>query len=212
MLRNLFRHNITLSGLLALWMAFTLTACGPGVLEDAERADVPVITTASAPEPEYVPGSEDGPAQHVPEPVVPDAVTAETRSGLRATLHYFWEAVDYGRKTGQTEPIEEVTHYHCENCNQIIYRWEQIYAEGSWAVLHEETAIEILEIQEHDGWMAVIFEMDEPASDMYMHGDPDQKSSVEGGTSTGWWVEMVYNEQLGQWQIDWLDYDETLIE
>src|SRR5699024_4506665 len=115
-------------------------------------------------------------------------VKEDTAEGAQATVEYFWKAVDYGRLTGETEPIAQVAHYVCESCNQLIYKWEQIYADGAWATLEGETRIKILEVQQNyseerdEQWTAVFFEMAEPSSSFYQDGVLDEDASSEGGT------------------------------
>ncbi|GAA4107168.1 DUF6318 family protein [Enteractinococcus coprophilus] len=191
-------------------IAVALSGCSASEADEARGESSPSEPAETA---EYVAASAEGPAENVPAPVVPDAVKEHSADGARATIEYFWEAVDYGRLTGNTEPIEQVTHYVCESCNQLIYKWEQIYEDGAWAVLDGETSIKIGEVQQNyteetdEEWTAVLFKMDEPSSEFYQDGVLNEDASTEGGESAGWWVEMVYDEDDGQWVIDWLDID-----
>src|SRR5699024_732864 len=84
-----------------------------------------------------------------PKRVLPDAVRESTVDGARATVEYFWAAVDYGRMTGDTQHAAQVAHYVCESCNQLIYKGEKIYEDNAWADLHEATEITVLEVQEN---------------------------------------------------------------
>ncbi len=203
-------------GTLGIALIGVLTGCSPSQADETHEAPSPHVTALD--EQEFVAASADGPAQNVPKPVLPDAVQDNSAEGARATVEYFWQAVDYGRLTGETEPIAQVAHYVCESCNQLIYKWEQIYADGAWAVLATETRVKITEIQQNyseerdEEWTAVFFEMAEPASEFYQDGVLDQDASTEGATSGGWWVEMVYDTDGQQWEIDWLDYDPALDE
>lgn len=192
-------------------IALALSGCAASEADEARSASSPSSEPAETAE--YVAASAEGPAKNVPAPVLPDAVKEHSADGARATVEYFWQAVDYGRLTGDTEPIEQVTHYVCESCNQLIYKWEQIYEDGAWAVLDGETSIKIGEVQQNyteetdEEWTAVLFKMDEPSSEFYQGGVLNEDASTEGGESAGWWVEMVYDEDDGQWVIDWLDID-----
>lgn len=201
-------------GLVTLSLA--LTGCSPSEAEETPADSAPHLEPTESSE--YVAASAEGPAQNVPEPVLPVTVTEHSADGARAALQYFWQAVDYGRLTGDTEPIEQVTHYVCESCNQLIYKWEQIYLDGAWAVLDGETTVSIAEVQQNyteeddEAWTAVLFKMDEPASQFYQDGVLNEDASTEGGESAGWWVEMVYDEDKEQWIIDWLDIDPAMTE
>jgi len=201
---------------LAIGLALVLSGCSASQADEIPNDPSPSIEAAETKE--YVAASPDGPAQNVPKPLLPEAVHDNSAAGARATVEYFWQAVDYGRLTGDTEPIEQVTHYVCEACNQLIYKWEQIYAYGAWAVLDGETSIQIGEVQQNfdedsdEAWTAVLFKMQEPASQFYEDGVLNEDASIEGGESAGWWVEMVYDEDDGQWVIDWLDVDSAFDE
>lgn len=205
------KSTVTPLAFAALGFGLALTGCSPSEADETGSQTVPSIEPVETKE--YVAASAEGPAQNVPKPVLPDAVKDNSADGARATAEYFWQAVDYGRLTGETEHIEQVTHYVCESCNQLIYKWEQIYKDGAWATLDSETSIQIGEVQQNfdnendEEWTAVFFKMDEPASQFYQDGVLNEGASTEGGESAGWWVEMVYDEDDGQWVIDWLDFD-----
>ena len=197
--------------LAALGLGLALTGCSPSEADEPDSQ--PTLGSEPVETEEYIAASAEGPAQHVPVPHLPEAVKDPSTEGARATVEYFWQAVDYGRLTGNTEPVEQVTHYVCESCNQLIYKWEQIYDDGAWAVLDGETTIQIGEVQQNfddendEEWTAVLFKMDEPASQFYQDGVLNEDASTDGGESAGWWVEMVYDEDDAQWVIDWLDMD-----
>lgn len=200
----------------AFGLALALSGCSSSEADEIRSEPSPSIESAETKE--YVAASAEGPAQNVPKPVLPEAVNDNSANGARATVEYFWQAVDYGRLTGDTAPIEQVTHYVCEACNQLIYKWEQIYADDAWAVLDGETSIQIGEVQQNfddandEEWTAVLFKMQEPASQFYEDGVLNEDASIEGGESAGWWVEMIYDEDDGQWVIDWLDLDSAFDE
>lgn len=208
--------SIALAGFLSVVVSTGLAGCTLGEPDGNSRDDT--VEVSSTETQEYVAASAEGPAQHVPKPVLPDAVRENTVDGAKATVEYFWAAVDYGRMTGDTQHAAQVAHYVCESCNQLIYKWEKIYEDNAWADLHEATEITVLEVQENfdaereEDWTAIIFEMQEPSNDFYQDGVLDENVSSKTQTSAGWWVEMMYDETAQQWVIDWLDFDASLAE
>lgn len=206
--------SVVLLGFLSLTISTGLAGCSSGDQDDTGSEDTVEISSTETSE--YVAASADGPAQQVPEPVLPDAVSENTVDGAKATVEYFWEAVDYGRMTGDTQHAAQVAHYVCEACNQLIYKWQKIYEDNAWADLHEATEIRFLDVQQNfdadleEDWTAIIFEMQEPANDFYQDGVLDEEVSSDTQTSAGWWIEMVYDETAQQWVIDWLDFDQGL--
>src|SRR5690625_1948200 len=203
-------------GIVGVALILALTGCSFSEADETHSdasSSIELVETK-----EYLAASAERPAQNVPKPVLPDAVRENTVDGAKATVEYFWAAVDYGRMTGDTQHAAQVAHYVCESCNQLIYKWEKIYEDNAWADLHEATEITVLEVQENfdaereEDWTAIIFEMQEPSNDFYQDGVLDENVSSKTQTSAGWWVEMMYDETAQQWVIDWLDFDASLAE
>lgn len=160
--------------------------------------------------------SGEGPTREVSEPVLPDVARENSPQGAQATLEYFWEGIDYVRQTGYAEPAASVSHYMCDVCTEVIFRWQQIYDAGAWATLDGETVIELVETQSfveedpHAEWTAVVFNVTEPASDFYLDGELVEEESLEETTLEGWWAELIYDETEERWQIEWIDQDDSL--
>src|SRR5690625_7702995 len=137
--------SIALAGFLSVVVSTGLAGCTLGEPEDSSRDDT--VEVSSTETQEYVAASAEGPAQNVPKPVLPDAVRENTVDGAKATVEYFWAAVDYGRMTGDTQHAAQGAHYVCESCNQLIYKLVKIYDDNYWADLHDATVISILAVQ-----------------------------------------------------------------
>ena len=123
-------------------MGLLLTGCGT---DDDVAATPPSSSASSAaatsaePSPDatpadYVPASLDGPAQNVPEPVMPDLAKEESREGAQAFLDYWSDAMWYANQTGNTTYIREIVSEACEVCNDQFAVIEDVYAEGAWFV------------------------------------------------------------------------------
>lgn len=164
----------------------------------------------------YVAASEDGPAQNVREPEIPEEARENTPAGAKATVEYFWQGIDYVRLTGEAGPAASVAHYMCDICTDVIFRWQQIYEDGAWAALHGESELEMVETQSYsdeereDEWTAVIFNVTEPASDFFIDGELVEGETLDEETLDGWWAELTYDEANQQWQIEWIDQDDSL--
>lgn len=201
-------RQLSVVGTLGLALAAGLSGCAvdePAALEHEKSVNISPVEAA-----EYIPASDEGPAQNVPEPTL-DAVASENSpQGAIETVLYFWEAIDYGRLTGDTRHAADVAHYVCDVCSNLIYRWDQIYEDNGWAALHDETQVEVVETHgyhdEHDDrWIVALFSMTEPASDLYQDGELIADESYNAETHDGWWAELRYDETAQAWEIRWLD-------
>ena len=162
--------------------------------------------------------SEKGSAQEVAEPALPEVAQQNSPEGAKATLEYFWEGIDYVRQTGQAQPAASVSYFTCDMCTESIFRWQQIHDAGAWATLDGATEIEVVETQSYldeenqEEWTAVIFNVTEPASDFYLDGELVEDERLAAKTLEGWWAELTYNEAEQQWQIEWIDQDDELVD
>jgi len=207
------RRFVTLP-MLSLPIALGLLGCTAQAEEPLELEDT--VEIAPLDDTSLVPASEAGPAQHVAEPVLPDVARENSPEGAKATITYFWEAVDYVRMTGDAQPAASASHYLCDICTEFIFRWQQLYDAGAWAGLHGATEIEIVETQSYveeddqEAWTAVLFHVTEPASDFYADGELIEEESIASTTLEGWWAELTYDEAEQRWKIEWLDQDDSL--
>ena len=201
-------HSRKLTYLTAFTMVLALAGCSN---TDDETPDLEETTDASVSDPvEYIPASEDGPAENVPEPRLPEAVTKNTEEGATATLNYFWEAVDYARLTGDTEPLSLVSHEKCEFCGDHIEGWQTRYANGDWAVLHGEIDIEVglvkthVDPDEHDEWAEISFVLTEPPADLYVEGKREVPESVDEESRAEWLADLSFDGSAQRWYVEWM--------
>lgn len=193
-----------LASLTALVLTTGLAGCS-----DDDDADLEDTANASDVETEYVPASADGPAQNVPEPSLPAVATENSEEGAEATLQYFWEAVDYARLTGETDPLALVSHESCEFCDDYIEGWQDRYRDGDWAVIHEPIEIDILESNTHfdeqqqDEWTAISYDITQPAADLYVDGEILTEESVEEVNSATWIADLSYDGTSQRWLLEW---------
>ncbi|WP_460668115.1 DUF6318 family protein [Kocuria himachalensis] len=120
-------------------MGLLLTGCGT----DDDVAETPPSSSASSaaatsaePSPDatpadYVPASLDGPAQNVPEPVMPDLAKEESREGAQAFLDYWSDAMWYAHQTGDATYARQVISDACDICMEQLKFVEDVYADDA---------------------------------------------------------------------------------
>lgn len=162
--------------------------------------------------------AEEGSAPDVAEPEYPEVAQQNSPAGAKATVKYFWEGIDYVRQTGQAQPAASVSYFTCDMCTESIFRWQQVHEAGSWATLDGATEIEIVETQSYldeesqEEWIAVLFNVTEPASDFYLDGELVEDEHLTETTLEGWWAELTYDEAQQRWLIEWIDQDDELLD
>jgi len=192
--------------------AFVLVTVLAGCSSEADEGpELEETTDASSPEStEHIPASADGPAQNVPEPRLPAVATENTEEGARATIEFFWRAIDHARLTGDTELLALVSHDSCEFCQDHIVGWQERYSEGNWAVLQGEIEIAIDdtlthfdEVQEEE-WVEISFELTEPAAELYVDGERDDAETLQDASTAKWVADLSFDGSAQRWNIEWL--------
>ncbi|MDN6173133.1 MAG: DUF6318 family protein, partial [Yaniella sp.] len=191
------------ASLAALTLCVVLAGCSND--DDAELDET--MDASEVDSAEYIPASADGPAQNVPEPKLPAVATENTEEGAEATLKYFWEAIDYARLTGETDPIALVSHDSCEFCDLYMEGWQDRYENGDWAVVQGSVEIEIHETDTHLDdeqrlWTAISFSITQPAAALYVDDEKDVEESVEAN-SAAWIADLSYNGTTQRWLVEW---------
>lgn len=96
---------------------------------------------SKAPEGEYRPADELGPAQNVPKPVEPNVLNVESEEGLQNFIEYWTDSVNYGIQTGDFSIAESLISPDYE-IEQEMYAWiSEIYGRGGWVVGGRRDAI-----------------------------------------------------------------------
>ena len=80
----------------------------------------------------YKPASAEGPAENVPLPVMPEEAKVQSKEGLEAFARYWYELVNYGFETGDTEPIRAISGPDCPVCNTFYETVELGFANNGW--------------------------------------------------------------------------------
>ena len=94
------------------------------------------VSAAPSPSPTpsatYKPASAEGPAENVPLPVMPEAAKSESKEGLEAFARYWYELVNYGFETGDTEPIRAISGPDCAVCKTFYQMVDKGYENTDW--------------------------------------------------------------------------------
>lgn len=217
-------HARTLTFLTASFLFLSLTGCSD--TDDAspdleETTDPKVLDTPEIPEtsntPEYVPASEEGPAQNVPEPQLPTVTTEATDEGARAALEYFWEAESYASVTGDSGPLATVSSKDCAFCEESIEGWPRNYEEGYWAVMDGEIEVDVTQVltaddeNETQKMAHVYFELTEPPTAFYNDAGVRMEGSFDSSASTRWLAELVYDATAQSWHVNWVGLEEDVV-
>jgi hypothetical protein len=203
----------TLTSLTACVIIAALSGCSDA---EADRPDLEETTDASASDPtEYIPASEEGPAQNVPEPRLPVAATEASEEGALKALEYFWEAAEYTRVTGDSGPVELVSSGSCNFCSSFASDWVNAYEAGQWAVSDGEVSYEISEVWQQGGESEplsfdILFSLSEP--DIVLFDETglveEEGSGAEG--ESDWFALTVYDSTAQRWQIEWIGLEELV--
>ncbi|WP_225973147.1 DUF6318 family protein [Nesterenkonia natronophila] len=105
--------------------------------------DGPGDGAAEASDPTPVPASSEGPAQDWPAPEPPEEIYAPTEEGAEALLQYWFDARHYARITGETAPLEEVSHEDCEMCRAELELVRDVFANDGWYVSDSDVVKDI---------------------------------------------------------------------
>src|SRR5690625_1537172 len=203
----------TLTSLTTCVIVAALSGCSDA---EADNPDLDETTDASVSDPtEYIPASEEGPAQNVPAPKLPAAISENSEEGAEARLKFVWEGIDYARMTVETESLSLVSHEVCEFCEDHIEGWESRYANGDWAVLHGEVEVEIDQITTHfddvrdDEWVEMSFLLIEPPADLYVEEARDDGESLNEESEAKWLADLSFDGTAQRWKVEWLGLQES---
>ncbi|MFW0118770.1 DUF6318 family protein [Rothia sp. P5764] len=89
---------------------------------------------SKAPDGEYRPADEFGPAQNVPKPVKPEGMNVETTEGMELFINYWNDLRNYAMQTGD---VTEITKLVDESYTQELEFYEslnEIYNSGGWVI------------------------------------------------------------------------------
>ncbi|AIY00983.1 hypothetical protein ART_1384 [Arthrobacter sp. PAMC 25486] len=96
------------------------------------------VTTAAPPPtteaPVYKPATDQGPAENVPIPVLPDKAKEFSKEGLIAFTEYWYSALGYAFETGDPKPMMDISGPNCIACNNMSETILPWHSEGRWIV------------------------------------------------------------------------------
>ena len=211
-LRKKSVHSRKLTYLTAFTMVLALAGCSN---TDDESPDLEETTDASVSDPvEYIPASEDGPAENVPEPRLPAETTEHSARGAEATLKYFWDAEAYASLTGDSAPLDAVSSDSCAFCAESIEGWPSNYDQGYWSVTHGDIEVEVTETKygvmeaEHEDVAFVYFSLKEPPTDFYDESGALLEGSFDSIERRNWIAELIYDDEEQSWIVKGLGLEE----
>ena len=130
------RKRMAVLGLLA---AAALAGCSGASGDSGDAAGTPSPSRSSAspsptatPTAAYKPASAEGPAENVPLPVMPEEAKVQSKEGLEAFARYWYELVNYGFETGDTEPIRAISGPDCAVCKNFYEMVDSGYSNDDW--------------------------------------------------------------------------------
>src|SRR5690625_65963 len=213
------KKSVTLrifAALIGLTVTASLAACSNND-EDDNNPELGKTTDASVSEStEFVPASEDGPAQNVPEPRLPAVTTEDTVEGAEAALRYFWEAETYASLTGDSDPMLVISSDECNFCEESIEGWPRNYEDGSWSAIHGDLEITVIESEkgfddESGETVAhVYFELTEPPTDFYDSSGNRMDGSFDSPDTTEWFALLIFDGTAQTWKVDWVGLEDTV--
>jgi hypothetical protein len=107
------RHRLVIAAALLLALA--------GCSDDSPEPKASASTTQATASPTLT-----GPVA----PVLPEAAKAKTQAGAKAFVRYWFEAITFAMKTGETSEVDEVAHADCDSCTNLTRSIRSIYDEG----------------------------------------------------------------------------------
>lgn len=150
----------------------------------------------------YVPASAEGPAQNVPKPEMPAAMKEETEEGAEAAVEYFWDALHYAERTGDTTLLDETYSEYCEFCIASSKTMNSIYESGGWST-GESTEIESIIARRSEHGYILTLVRNSSAVEIYSEsGAVNEDASGGSSENEPWIAEAAYLEDRGQWVID----------
>jgi len=118
------------------------SASSPGASGDASATPTPVGETFSkgfsggsqAPEGEYRPADDKGPAQNVPKPQEPEGMNLETPEAFFKFIEYWNEQRNYALQTGDVKGYAHITSGAFTKELQAISYMKSVYEKGGWII------------------------------------------------------------------------------
>ncbi len=92
----------------------------------------PLAPSGSAAPAVYKPADEQGKAQNVPVPVMPELAKENSKAGLEAFIGYWFQLLSYAYETGDSTMSREFSSPTCALCQHLAKSVEANYTAGRW--------------------------------------------------------------------------------
>lgn len=151
----------------------------------------------------YVPASEDGPAQNVPKPQMPEEMKEETEDGAKAAVQYWWDTMTYLQRTGDAEPMKAVSADACTFCNSFAGAMNTIYSEGGWHEGSTATVTSAVVWSNEDGETTVTTTVNhEEAKQYHKDGTEDPEGADDAHNDLPWRTILHFDSDQETWIVD----------
>ncbi|MCT2006543.1 DUF6318 family protein [Micrococcus lylae] len=152
---------------------------------------------------EYIPASEDGPAQNVPKPQMPEEMKEETEDGAKAAVQYWWDTMTYLQRTGDAEPMKAVSAETCTFCNSFADAMSTIYSEGGWHEGSTATVTSAVVWSNEGGETTVTTTVNhEEAKQYHKDGTEDPEGADDAHNDLPWRTVLHFDSDQGTWIVD----------
>lgn len=112
-----------------------LPSTAPATSIESSGTAVPPTTEPPIPSPAvYKPATEQGPAENVPVPVLPQKAKEFSKEGLIAFAKYWYSTLGYAYETGSMTPLQEISDPSCSSCQRVKVSVDEQYGDGGWLV------------------------------------------------------------------------------
>lgn len=159
---------------------------------------------------EYVPASADGPAKNVPKPVMPEEMKEETPEGAKAAVQYWWDTVTYLQRTGDLEPLREVSSDECDFCHDYALDVVDHYEDGGWHTGMEVDVTSAL-TGVHDTnkrILQVTTLLDTSEAQVFdKNGLEDKEQGAKAYTDDPWVTYVQFDSEAGHWRATQVSFE-----
>lgn len=101
-------------------------------IESSVTAAPPTTASPSATHAAYKPATEQGPAENVPVPALPDKAKEFSKEGLIAFTEYWYSTLGYAFETGDPEPMLAISGPDCKTCAAMSKAVASGHKDGKW--------------------------------------------------------------------------------
>ena len=101
-------------------------------IESSATTAPPTTASPSATPAVYKPATEQGPAENVPVPVLPDKAKEFSKEGLIAFTEYWYSTLGYAFETGDPEPMLAISGPDCKTCAAMSKAVVSGHKDGKW--------------------------------------------------------------------------------